>query len=47
MALGPNSETVLVAGGSGNLALVNRSTGKVLASANIAPRVGGNAVFEF
>src|SRR5580765_5844791 len=39
MALVPDSETVLVAGGSGKLALINRSSGKVVASADIAPRV--------
>ncbi len=39
MALVPDSETVLVAGGSGKLALINRSSGKMVASADIAPRV--------
>jgi len=39
MALVPDTETLLVAGGSGKLALMSRSTGKVLASADIAPRV--------
>jgi hypothetical protein len=39
MALVPDSETLLVAGGSGKLALINRSSGKILASEDIAPRV--------
>ena len=39
MALVPHEDTLLVAGGGGKLALMNRSTGKVLASADIAPRV--------
>lgn len=39
IALVPEAETILVAGGSGKLALLSRSTGKVLASADIAQRV--------
>jgi DNA-binding beta-propeller fold protein YncE len=39
MALVPDSDFILVAGGSGKLALVNRSSGKVVANADIAPRV--------
>jgi len=39
MALVPDADTVLVAGGSGKLALMNRTTGKVLASADIDNRV--------
>lgn len=39
MALVPDSDTLLVAGGSGKLALISRSSGKVLASADIASRV--------
>jgi hypothetical protein len=39
MALVPDADTVLVAGGSGKLALLNRLTGKMLASADIDNRV--------
>ena len=39
MALVPGTDLVLVAGGSGKLALINGVTGKVLASADIASRV--------
>jgi DNA-binding beta-propeller fold protein YncE len=39
MALIPNSDYLLVAGGNGKLVLMSRSTGKVLAQADIAPRV--------
>jgi hypothetical protein len=39
MALIPDTEFLLVAGGSGKLALMNRTNGTVVASADIAPRV--------
>lgn len=39
MALVPDSDYLLVAGGTGKLALMSRSNGKVLDSADIAPRV--------
>ncbi|MEI7733603.1 MAG: hypothetical protein WCO56_28815 [Verrucomicrobiota bacterium] len=39
MAIVPDADTLLVAGGNGKLALMSRSTGKVLASAEIASRV--------
>jgi DNA-binding beta-propeller fold protein YncE len=39
MALVPDTDAVLVAGGSGKLALINGSNGKILASADIASRV--------
>jgi hypothetical protein len=39
LALVPESNLILVAGGNGKLVLMNRSEGKVLASADIAPRV--------
>lgn len=39
MALIPDADTALIAGGSGKLALLNRSSGKVLASADIDNRV--------
>ncbi len=39
LALIPNSDYLLVAGGNGKLVLMNRSTGGVLANADIAPRV--------
>jgi DNA-binding beta-propeller fold protein YncE len=39
MSLVPDSDYLLVAGGNGKLALMSRSSGKVLASADIAPRV--------
>jgi hypothetical protein len=39
MALVPGADTLLVAGGSGKLALLNRSNGKLLSSADIASRV--------
>jgi len=39
MALVPDSDLIIVAGGSGKLALVNRSSGKVVSDADIAPRV--------
>lgn len=39
MALIPDADTIMVAGGSGKLALMNRSTGKVLASVDIDNRV--------
>jgi len=39
MAIVPDAHTLLVAGGSGKLALIDRTDGKVLASADIASRV--------
>jgi WD40 repeat protein len=39
VALVPDADTLLVAGGTGKVALVNRSTGKVLASADVDNRV--------
>jgi DNA-binding beta-propeller fold protein YncE len=39
MAMVPGSETVLIAGGTGQLALMSLVTGQVLASTDIAPRV--------
>jgi sugar lactone lactonase YvrE len=39
MALIPDTDRLLVAGGAGKLALMSRSSGKVLASADIAPKV--------
>jgi DNA-binding beta-propeller fold protein YncE len=39
MALVPDTDSVLVAGGGGKLVLMNGSTGKLLASADIASRV--------
>jgi DNA-binding beta-propeller fold protein YncE len=39
IALVPETEYILVAGGNGKLVVMNRSSGKVVASADIAPRV--------
>jgi DNA-binding beta-propeller fold protein YncE len=39
IALVPEADTILVAGANGKLVLLNRSTGKLVASANIAQRV--------
>ena len=39
LAIVPEADSLLVAGGSGKLALISRSSGKVLASATIASRV--------
>jgi hypothetical protein len=39
VALVPEADALLVAGGSGKLVLINRSAGKVLVSATIASRV--------
>ncbi|MDB6022026.1 MAG: hypothetical protein JWQ04_1883, partial [Pedosphaera sp.] len=39
MALVPDTDFMLVAGGGGKLALLNRTSGKIVASADIAPKV--------
>ena len=39
VALVPEADLLFAAGGSGKLSLINRSTGKVLANVDIAPRV--------